>query len=215
MSRSACAAAASGLLASTDSEANELSPEPPETVLTAGGVEIRDAYLAARIELLEQRSPRFGAAMSRARQGSIPIVIGTPDQVRDLVAERLSLGLQMGNDRVADFLIHTPDVGSPQISLIVIRVHLDRIRGATRWRAPLGIGRGRARRWMNATTDAMLIHELWGHLIPIVEAGDYTGNCSDPAPGQPDLESCVMQRENELRRELGLKPRAQYSLRLL
>lgn len=56
--------------------------------------------------------------------------------------------------------------------------------------------------------------EVWGHLIPIVEEGDHTGNCSDPGPGEPDLESCAMRRENAMREELGMKPRTAYPLRI-
>jgi hypothetical protein len=193
----------SGLAATAQSGAPDVRP----------GVEVLDEYLALRIHYLEQRSPRFRAAMALARQGPIAIVIGTPAQVRDRVAPQLSLGLKLGSDRVGEFLVQMDEPGSPRIDLIVVRVHRARLQAAARWRSLLGSAR--AQRWLDSTTDAILIHEIWGHLIPVLEAGDYTGNCPDPTPGQHDLDSCVMQRENGLRAEIGLKPRKRYSIHLL
>ena len=45
-------------------------------------------------------------------------------------------------------------------------------------------------------------------------AGDYTGNCADPRSGEVERDACVMQRENDMRTELGLKPRTRYSMRV-
>jgi hypothetical protein len=33
--------------------------------------------------------------------------------------------------------------------------------------------------------------------------------CADPVPGQDDLDSCVMKRENDLRRDLGLTEKSE------
>lgn len=183
-------------------------------VTRAGGVEILDDYLAARIESLEQRSPRLRAAMARAREGPILVVIGTPLQVLDRVPHRPWVAPGSGSPQLADFFIHMQEPDSARVGTVVIRTHLDRLQAAARSRTLLGIGAGRAQRWLDETTDAILIHELWGHLIPIVEEGDHTGNCSDPAPGVPDPESCAMKRENAMREELGMKPRTEYPLRI-
>lgn len=171
---------------------------------------ILDPYLASRIHLLEERSPRFREAMLRARDSRIPIVLGTPDQLRQRTALPFLVHEKQATDRVGELLVQKCAPGSAGIRLIVVRVHLERLRSAARWPALLG----RGRRWLDSTTDAVLIHEIWGHLTPILLAGDLSGTCPDPAPGQPPLESCVMQRENDLRRELGLKERRRYALRL-
>jgi hypothetical protein len=178
------------------------------------GVEILDAYLAERIGLLESKSPRLRAAMERARAAPFPVVIGTPEQMARRLGARRWLALQSGEGQLADFLIYKSDREAAAIELIVIRAHLKRIRAAPSAMAPLGIGRGRAQRWVDATVDALLIHELWGHLVPIVDAGNHTGNCPDPALGEPALESCVMRRENDMRLELGLAPRLEYRVLL-
>lgn len=188
--------------------------EGSDSATTPRGVEILDAYLADRIGHLESKSPRLRAAMERARAAPFPVVIGTPEQMTERLGARRWLALQSGEGQLADFLIYKPDPEAPAIELIVIRAHLNRIRAAPSAMAPLGIGRGRARRWVDATVDALLIHELWGHLVPIVDAGDHTGNCADPAPGEPALDSCVMRRENDMRLELGIAPRPEYRMRL-
>lgn len=179
-------------------------------VLEAGGVEILDEYLAARVHLLEERSSHFSDAMALARSTRIPVVIGTPAQVRERVAHRFSLGERMAQGYLAEFLVRRVAPDSPNIDLIVIRIPLQDLQRVPWWRRIRGASV--VQHWIDETVDAILIHEIWGHLTPILEAGDYTGKCPDPVPGQPARDACVMQRENALRRELGLKPRTEYSI---
>jgi hypothetical protein len=180
----------------------------------SGRIEVLDAYVAARIEDLARRAPALGAALERARYGSIRVVIGTPEQVRSAVGADPWLSGGSGAGQLADFFIYKDDPGGLAVRLIVVRVHVERIRRTVHASAPLGLGRRRATRQVDALTDAVLIHELWGHLVPILEAGDHSGNCPDPLPGEVDSESCVMKRENGLRRDLGLAERREYALRL-
>jgi hypothetical protein len=176
----------------------------------SGAVEILDAYLRARIKGLEKHSPRFYAAMERARLGNIPVIIGSPVQVHERVAARAGLSERLDGQRVGEFVVRRTEAGRAEIEFIAIRIDVARVRRGAGWRALLGAAA--QRRWFDANIDAILIHEIWGHLVPVIEAGDLTGNCPDPRAGESAGSSCVMQRENDLRTELGLKPRRSYAI---
>ena len=60
--------------------------------------------------------------------------------------------------------------------------------------------------------DRVLVHEVYGHALPYLLAGDLTGRCADPRPGQRAVEACSIQRENAVRAELGLGRRTEYGL---
>jgi len=50
--------------------------------------------------------------------------------------------------------------------------------------------------------DRIIAHEVYGHAIPFLLSGSLAGNCADPAVGQSAVASCVIQRENVIRREI-------------
>jgi hypothetical protein len=60
--------------------------------------------------------------------------------------------------------------------------------------------------------DRILAHEVYGHAIPYLLAGDVSGKCADPLPGQQATESCAIKRENVIRNELRLGERREYGL---
>ena len=64
----------------------------------------------------------------------------------------------------------------------------------------------------DADLDRILIHEVYGHALPYLLAGDLSGRCADPEPKQRALDSCSIRRENDVRAELGLGRRLDYGL---
>jgi hypothetical protein len=60
--------------------------------------------------------------------------------------------------------------------------------------------------------DRILVHEVYGHALPYVLAGDVSGKCGDPADGESAVDSCAIRRENAVRAELGLGRRADAGL---
>jgi hypothetical protein len=60
--------------------------------------------------------------------------------------------------------------------------------------------------------DRILVHEIYGHAFPYVRAGDESGRCPDPLPGQRPQDACSIQRENAVRAELGFERRTDYGL---
>jgi len=63
-----------------------------------------------------------------------------------------------------------------------------------------------------ADLDQVLVHEIYGHALPYLLAGDLSGRCPDPQPGQHASEACSIQRENTVREELRLRRRNGYGL---
>lgn len=63
----------------------------------------------------------------------------------------------------------------------------------------------------DALRDAV-IHEVYGHIVPVAKAGSMKGDHRDPKPGERFERSPVGKRENKLRQEIGLLPRTVYGL---
>jgi hypothetical protein len=57
---------------------------------------------------------------------------------------------------------------------------------------------------LHADLDRILAHEVYGHAVPYLLAGDLSGRCPDPAPFERASDACAIQRENAVRAELGL-----------
>jgi hypothetical protein len=55
-----------------------------------------------------------------------------------------------------------------------------------------------------ADLDRIIVHEVYGHAIPLLLAGDLSGRCPDPRPGERATDACSIRRENAVRAELGL-----------
>lgn len=204
----ACAAAllACGACALPYRQGADASGDEPVSRL-----EVLHPLLAERIRDLEARSPRLRAALDSVRAGGVPVLVGTPEELRETAPW---LGWEMTSGRLAEFAAYV-DTTSGAVNVSVIRVDLRRIAAyqardippvSTWFSAP-----ERQARFERAV-DAILIHELWGHLVPLAQTWSLRSHCPDPIPGQRELESCVMQRENELRVELGLSPRVSYTL---
>jgi hypothetical protein len=58
--------------------------------------------------------------------------------------------------------------------------------------------------------DRIVAHEVYGHAIPYLLAGDLSGKCADPAAGQSPWTACAIQRENVIRKEMRLGQRFDY-----
>lgn len=186
-----------------------VDPEPAGERVSR--LQVLHPFLAERIEALEARSPRLREALAAVRAGDVPVLVGTPELLQDSVPW---LGVEMTSGRLAEFAAYV-DTASGAVNVSVIRVDLRRIAAyqttdippvSTWFSAP-----ERQARFERAV-DAILIHELWGHLVPLARTWSLASHCRDPLPGQRELDSCVMQRENELRAELGLSPRVSYAL---
>jgi hypothetical protein len=64
----------------------------------------------------------------------------------------------------------------------------------------------------DADLDRILVHEIYGHSVPYLLAGNLSGRCADPQPGERPSEACSIRRENTVRAELGLGRRVDAGL---
>lgn len=92
-----------------------------------------------------------------------------------------------------------------KVPVVLVYVNLPRLTAIhdARLSAPLHV---------EADLDRLLIHELYGHGVPYLLAGDLSGRCADPKPGERPLDACSIRRENSVRRELGLGRRGDAGL---
>lgn len=60
--------------------------------------------------------------------------------------------------------------------------------------------------------DRVMAHEVYGHALPYLLAGDLAGKCADPVGAERAEDSCAIKRENAIRAELGLGQRREYGL---
>jgi hypothetical protein len=155
--------------------------------------------IRASLERLWQGSPSWRAGFRQA-PGESRVVVVTPDQVT----------VQDGGRQrpfEADLLGEvTPLVGADgrvlQV-LVVVNVPL--------------IEESHGRRLstlseLHADLDRVLAHEVFGHALPYLLAGNVSGHCGDPAPGTRAEDSCAIRRENTVRTELGLGRRTDAGL---
>jgi hypothetical protein len=63
-----------------------------------------------------------------------------------------------------------------------------------------------------ADLDSILVHEVYGHAVPYLLAGNLTGQCADPKKGETASGACSIVRENAVRAELGFRLRSDYGL---
>jgi hypothetical protein len=101
-----------------------------------------------------------------------------------------------------------------EVSGAIVRIEVTRLRAiAERRIAAMGGGPTSAvEAELARILDDILIHEIWGHLVPVGQAEHMRGHCPDPAPGDDALDSCVLKRENGLRLELGLEAKRDYGV---
>lgn len=154
--------------------------------------------------------------MEEVEAGHRGLVIGTPDKVRAFLYLRENEEILPGRTADAVYLI---DERTGEIPWLAVRVDTARLYEITdashHSRLALGYelasegGQKAARR---RALIAILIHEVWGHAVPLLQAGTSSGFCADPNEGEPPLSACVIQRENQLRREIGFAPLRSYAL---
>jgi hypothetical protein len=95
-----------------------------------------------------------------------------------------------------------------EISAVVIVVNLRLVRKVHDARMSVP-------RDFEADLDRILVHEVYGHAVPYLLAGDISGRCADPGKEKSASDACSIRRENAVRAQLGLgrrEDRGHYSL---
>jgi hypothetical protein len=172
---------------------------PGPTGEPASGVVTSHASIQASLDRLWQRSPSWRAGL-RIIDGERRVVIVTPDEVSVLEGDRR-------RPFDADLLGEATPVAEPdgRVSRVLVVVNVAVIEASY------------GRRFstlseLHADLDRVVAHEVFGHALPYLIAGNVSGRCADPTPGERPEHSCAIRRENVIRAELGLGRRTDAGL---
>jgi hypothetical protein len=161
--------------------------------------------LRKAFDLVMERSPTFAAAVAAVEAGgSMRVRIGYRHQLLDAY-ERLSSEDRVGAAFLADSRLFNP----PGTILCEVRVVF--------FTAPLEerlVQAGIAEEDVILDLALVLVHEVYGHLIPFTEqvVPVWPTPCRDPGLRQAaSATGCAVDRENAVRRELGVPERRSYA----
>jgi hypothetical protein len=165
-----------------------------------GAVRFLDPLLHQRVLGLTHRSATWRAGLDSLRATGFRVVVASPEQVRAELPGMASYdALHLGE------VVPLRDAEGGIVGAVVT-IDLPRLRALAaqaRVREEVLLG----------DVDRILIHEIYGHVLPLAETRRISGGCPDPGPSDPPTSSCAIVRENRIRVELGLPERLTYDLR--
>ena len=172
------------------------SDAQPETLDNEGlgPVLATDPVLVASLERISRGSPTWRSAIEAVRQTGRLVLVST---LREL---------QSGRYRDAFDATGLAEVvpvvdRKMEVPLVVVGVDL-------RLLHRIHDDRRSVPRDVDADVDRIIVHEVYGHAIPYLLAGNLSGRCPDPVSGERASDACAIRRENAVRAELGLGRRS-------
>jgi hypothetical protein len=155
------------------------------------GVVASHPLIRASLTRLAEGSPSWRAGL-RDIEGKGLVVIVSADDVLVQEGERK-------RPFEADLLGEVSPVTAPdgRVTQVVVVVNLPLIEAIHERRRS-------TRSELHADLDRVLAHEVFGHALPFLMAGNVSGRCADPAVGERPQDACAIRRENLIREELGL-----------
>ena len=189
-----CVAIAVAAVLGAQRQVSGLEPSP---------VHADDPTLRASLDRIARSSALWRTDLDAIRGTGRRALVLTPDAV--VVVDRETPGTPepFGSSVLAEISVIPGDATTVNAVLVVVNLPLlDQVHGRRRSSAA-----ERA-----ADLDRILIHEVYGHAFPYLVAGDLSGRCPDPVPGERATDACSIARENAVRAELKLGRRTDYSL---
>lgn len=183
------------------SRAGPVTVEFPEPSNPDRPLMVLDERLEERIVAMGERSGKWARGLETIREHRFPVLVGSVVQIE----EEIPFLERFRYDGWGAAWIFSDDDGRPAAAAVVINL-------------PKLIIRNRVAGGDDTQLERMLelhlAHELYGHVVPLVESGDLDHPCRfDPDPDAPptvQMETCVMERERELLADLGYEPRRSY-----
>lgn len=151
--------------------------------------------LAASLERIAKRSRLWREAVAAAGSHGRQALVVTPKEVA-VADTTLGIGARPFDKTVLAGAAPVPRDGF-RVDRVLVVVNVDLIERAH-------LRRGSLPAEMHSDLDRILVHEVYGHALPYLLAGDMSGRCPDPQPGERAVDACAIQRENAVRAELGL-----------
>lgn len=157
----------------------------------APGIYVQDPELEQRLKRLREASRTLDAEMRAVAGAPVALEVMTYEQAERRYPYEHRLLVRHGTVAYTAWLQYR---GTIPRMLVVINKHI-----VAQQEDPLRIPT------YTKEIDRILIHEIYGHSLPVIQAGGPQGICADPkARGASAFESsCVGARENRLLRELG------------
>ena len=168
----------------------------------AGPFITRHAELRAALDRIARGSASWRAALALVAGTGRTAVVATPDEV---VVTDAAGDARATFDPSEVAAVSPVSNAAGRVTAVLVVVNVDRIQMAHERLSSLP---GE----FHADLERVLAHEVYGHAVPYLLAGDLSGRCADPAPGTPAAEACAIQRENVIRAELRLGRRTDASL---
>ena len=157
--------------------------------LANGPVQASDPLLIASVDRISRGSPTWRKAIDEVEQTGRSVLVVTPQE------------LQAGGHGAFDThgLAEVVPVLNPglEVRLVLVVVDLRLLHRVHEERRSVP-------RDVDADLDRIIVHEIYGHAIPYLLAGNLSGRCPDPKRGERASEACSIRRENVVRAELGL-----------
>jgi hypothetical protein len=173
----------------------QTSPEPSPILTFNSPLLTTNRTLLASLQRISRGSTLWREAINAVRSTGRHVLVVTP-------AEVATTGMGGASERDGfdpNLLAEAIPVfreGS-RIPVVVVVVNLRLVQEAHD--ARLSVPRD-----FEADLDRILVHEIYGHAVPYLLAGNLSGRCPDPAPGESVEDACSIRRENAVRAELGL-----------
>ncbi|HSL69521.1 MAG TPA: hypothetical protein VK864_04725, partial [Longimicrobiales bacterium] len=159
-------------------------------VTTTTRVKVMDPLLAERIERLAGQSPSFQQAWAMILNSGVPVQIGRFDQLRS----ELPRWYRSHPARWAGVTVNSAGA-TGDLDRSVVALHVELMERQARAQPIEGDP------YFLAEVDRVLIHEIYGHLAPVVEAGDARKECPDHLR-RGETRPCVTAREALIAAEL-------------
>lgn len=150
-------------------------------------VVVLEPFFAERIAHVAERSPSFRAAWELIQHSGVPVRIGTDEQLRGKLP-----GWYRDHPNAWAGVTVTETGSRDEVSVAFVALRFKAMKESAR-RTP------RSTEFLLSEVDRVLIHEIYGHLVPVI-ATHNTRECLDQhGPGQP---ACVQLREQQIAAEL-------------
>lgn len=159
--------------------------------------------LQASLDRIATGSVLWRDAVEAVRHSGRHALIVTPDQVAVTDAAGGRKARPFDPTVLAEVTPVPGEGGQVRVVLAVVNLPLIEEIHTAKWLV---------RRQLHEDLDRILVHEIYGHAIPYLLAGNLSGRCADPQRGERASEACSIQRENAVRAQLGLGRRNDYGL---
>ena len=157
--------------------------------ITDGPIQVWNSALNSSLERLSSESRTFRAALDALAGTGRRAILTTPDTMNEFDRTVLAQAFPLSDEHA-------------RVDTVVVVINLELLQKLS--------GLSMKAIDFEDDLDRILAHEIYGHAMPMLMAGSAKANCADPAVGQSAIASCAVQRENVIRREMGLGQRIDY-----